>query len=268
MRRTKEEAERTRRRIMAAALRVFSRNGIARTTIGQIAHDAGVTRGAIYWHFSDKQALLRAIRESVSLPLLDQSDLTLLRDGGGDPLDCIERFLTTLVRAIDRDPATRRALDVMSFKCEYVGELAAERGALVRNTSRLLKGLENAYLRSRERGLLRGELSPQVAALETVAFLSGLVRLLLLDGAGAIVRRRALLVIRAHVRSRRAPGAQPDRERTTVSARQHAERIEVRGAIFRTQRGATTGQRGPADAKRCNRSSMAMRATHRAGGKS
>ena len=257
MRRTKQEAEKTRRRIMAAALRVFGRNGIARTTIGQIAHDAGVTRGAIYWHFSDKQALLRAIRESVSLPLLDQSDLTLLRDGGGDPLDCIERFLTALVRAIDRDPATRRALDVMSFKCEYVGELAAERGALVRNTSRLLTGLENAYVRSRERGLLRRELSPQVAALETVAFLSGLVRLLLLDDAGAIVRRRARIVIRAHVRSRRAaPSAQPDRERTPrVSARPHTERIEGRGADVNASSPPV-------------RSSMAMRATLRAGGKS
>ena len=204
MRRTKEQAEKTRQRIVSAALRVFSRGGIARTTIGDIAHDAGVTRGAVYWHFADKQALLRAIRDSVSLPLLDQSDLTLLHDDGAEPLEAVERFLIAFVRSIDRDRATRRALDVMSFKCEYVGDLAIERSALVRNTNRLLKGLASAYARARRRGQMRAELTPQVAAIETVAFLSGLVRLLLLECAGTTLRGRAESVIRAHVQSRRA----------------------------------------------------------------
>ena len=63
MRRTKQEAEQTRRRIMSAALRTFDRHGISRTTMEHIADAAGVTRGAIYWHFADKQALLAAIRD-------------------------------------------------------------------------------------------------------------------------------------------------------------------------------------------------------------
>jgi len=203
VRKTKAEAEKTRRRIMASALRVFDRRGIARTTLEQIAKDAGVTRGAIYWHFTGKQDLLRAIRDSVSLPLLDQSDLTLLQAGDDDPLERVQRFLAGLVRTIDADSRTRRALDVMSFKCEYVGELAAERGALVRNTDRLRAALEHAYTRSRERGILRDDLSPQVAALETVAFVSGLVRLLLLDAARTGMRKWSLGVIRGHVQSRR-----------------------------------------------------------------
>jgi TetR/AcrR family acrAB operon transcriptional repressor len=235
MRRTKEEAAKTRRRIMESALRAFDRHGIARTTIGDIARDAGVTRGAVYWHFSDKQALLRAIRDSVSLPLLDESDLTLLSDAGGDPLLRIERFLVAFVRSIDRDRATRRALDVMSFKCEYVGALATERGALVRNTNRLLKGLESAYVRARDRGLLRGELSPHVAAIETVAFLSGLVRLLLLDGAASALRGGAPDVIRAHVQSRRAPAARAGAER---AARVPRTPREVRGNVAALRAGA------------------------------
>ncbi len=204
MRKTKAEAEKTRRRIMASALRVFDRRGIARTTLEQIAKDAGVTRGAIYWHFKGKQDLLRAIRDSVSLPLLDRSDLTLLQGGDDDPLERVQRFLTGLVRTIDADSQTRRALDVMSFKCEYVGDFAAERGALVRNTDRLRAALEHAYTRSRERGILRNDLSPQVAALETVAFVSGLVRLLLLDTTRNGMRKWALGVVRGHVQSRRA----------------------------------------------------------------
>ena len=107
MRRTKEEAEQTRRRIMQAALRTFHRRGIARTTLEQVARAARVTRGAIYWHFSGKQALLRAIREDVALPLVDQGDFTLLDRAAADPLARVERFLLDLLRAVAEDEHTR-----------------------------------------------------------------------------------------------------------------------------------------------------------------
>src|ERR1700682_4788066 len=93
MRRTKHEAEQTRRRIMAAALRTFNRRGISRTTMEHVAAAAGVTRGGIYWHFTATQALVAAIRDDVSLPLIDRADFTLLSDRGHDPLERIERFL-------------------------------------------------------------------------------------------------------------------------------------------------------------------------------
>ncbi|HWI13830.1 MAG TPA: TetR family transcriptional regulator, partial [Burkholderiales bacterium] len=86
MRRTKEQAQQTRRNIMAAALRTFNRRGIAHTTMEDIAAAARVTRGAIYWHFAGKLALLRAIRDDVSLPLVDKADFTLLNDRESDPL--------------------------------------------------------------------------------------------------------------------------------------------------------------------------------------
>src|SRR3954469_17783700 len=115
MRRTKEEAEQTRRRIMSAALPVFDERGIAHTTMEHIAEAAGVTRGAIYWHFSGKQALLAAIREDIAIPLVDKADFALLSDRDADPLQRVERFLVDLISGIDRDSRTRLACSVMSF---------------------------------------------------------------------------------------------------------------------------------------------------------
>src|SRR5262245_55644181 len=126
MRRTKEEAEQTRRRIMAAALKTFQAKGIARTTLEQVATAAGVTRGAVYWHFEDKRKLVRAIREDVTLPLLDRSDFVLLEEAAAPPLERVERFLLQFIELLERDPRTRATLDVMSYKCEYVEEMARE----------------------------------------------------------------------------------------------------------------------------------------------
>jgi TetR/AcrR family acrAB operon transcriptional repressor len=54
VRRTKEEAAATRDSILDAAEILFAKNGVSRTTLQHIATAAGVTRGAIYWHFVDK----------------------------------------------------------------------------------------------------------------------------------------------------------------------------------------------------------------------
>ncbi len=203
MRRTKEEAEQTRRRIMAAALRTFNRRGIARTTLEQIAEAASVTRGAIYWHFSDKAALLRAIREDVSLPLVDQSDFTLLNETAREPLDCVEQFLLDLLSAVEKDEHTRLAFSVMSFKCEYVGELVSELKEYVRKNERLCGALTRTYAEARRRGTLRKGMMPRLAALETIVFVAGLMRLWLLDETRSGVRKAARALIRAHVDGRR-----------------------------------------------------------------
>ena len=55
MRKTKEEAALTRKRLLEAAVRVFSEKGFTASKLSEIADKAGVTRGAIYWHFGNKE---------------------------------------------------------------------------------------------------------------------------------------------------------------------------------------------------------------------
>lgn len=54
MRRTKKDAEQTREEIFRAGIKVFARKGYAAATLTDVAKEAGVTRGAIYWHFKSK----------------------------------------------------------------------------------------------------------------------------------------------------------------------------------------------------------------------
>ena len=69
VRRTKEEAQETRSQILDAAEQAFYERGVARTTLADIAGRAGVTRGAIYWHFSNKSDLLQALLDTLHEPL-------------------------------------------------------------------------------------------------------------------------------------------------------------------------------------------------------
>jgi len=204
MRRTKEEAARTRQGIVEAALACFDRHGIANTTLEQIASEANVTKGAVYWHFRGKREILHAIREEVSLPLLDRADCTLLHAASRPPLDRVASFLEGMMETVETDPRTRQALTVMQFKCEYADELAQELDDMNRNNDRLVKALEETYKEARKAGTLNPALTPRIAALDTIAFLAGLVRLSLLDRTRNGMRKNASNLIRSHVASRRA----------------------------------------------------------------
>ena len=60
-RRTKEEAAKTRARILASALSLFAKKGYTHTTFTDIAARLKLTKGAVYWHFESKEALLVAL---------------------------------------------------------------------------------------------------------------------------------------------------------------------------------------------------------------
>lgn len=57
-RRVKEEAEKTRARILASALDLFATRGYEHTTFTDIAGRLKMTKGAVYWYFESKEALL------------------------------------------------------------------------------------------------------------------------------------------------------------------------------------------------------------------
>ncbi len=206
MRRTKQESERTRQKILAAARRVFARQGVTRTTLEEIAAAAGVTRGAIYWHFANKTALFFAMREQIAVPMIDQIDLALLHADRSDPLEGVARFLRGILESLESDVAARQTLQIMGFKCEYVGELDRELVLQRLRCSELVSKLSEAYRRAGRAGSLRAGLSPTIAALETCTFLIGLARLWLLDAKGSLVRRVARRLIAAHVAKHRRGG--------------------------------------------------------------
>src|SRR2546428_10640050 len=59
-------SEPSRKQLMAAAIDSFARLGYQGTSIDRIARDAGVTKGAVYYHFRDKEELLfEAVKDRI-----------------------------------------------------------------------------------------------------------------------------------------------------------------------------------------------------------
>jgi AcrR family transcriptional regulator len=65
MSRRQEYSASTRRALVEVATELFTRRGYARTSLDEIVAGARVTKGALYHHFSGKQALFEAVFENV-----------------------------------------------------------------------------------------------------------------------------------------------------------------------------------------------------------
>ncbi len=205
VRRTKENSQETRRAIIAAAREVFYHKGVTRTSLEQIAAAAGVTRGAIYWHFADKAELFYAMRDEVQLPLVDCCEVAL--EGACETLDSLDRighFLNVVVGSIAKDKATRRTFQIVSFKCEYVDEFARDLETACSMHADLRAKLAALYREAQRRGILRDGLTAARAASDSMIFLSGLIRIWLVDESGTLVRKNARRLIVDHIEGKRA----------------------------------------------------------------
>lgn len=118
VRRTKEEALETRNRILDAAEDVFYARGVARTSLSDIAQAAGVTRGAIYWHFRNKADVFAAMCERVKLPM--ETMCTPLGVEADDPLGELRTVGNFLLRQLVEDAHWRKVFEIMFNKCEFV----------------------------------------------------------------------------------------------------------------------------------------------------
>ena len=101
MRRTREDAQQTREEIFHAGVEVFAHKGYAAATMGDIAAKAGVTRGAIYWHFKNKEAFFT---ETLSrLHSAYDEMIQLVMDADDEPLEAISLTVKTLITKYVRD---------------------------------------------------------------------------------------------------------------------------------------------------------------------
>jgi AcrR family transcriptional regulator len=100
-----EQAETTRTALLAAARTLFAEWGYGGVGTEEIVHRAGVTRGALYHHFSGKEDLFRAVYEEMERELVEQIAAQAL--AAGDPVAVLHAGARAFLDAC-QDPAVSR----------------------------------------------------------------------------------------------------------------------------------------------------------------
>lgn len=176
VRRTKEEAEQTRERLLDTAEQVFLQDGVARTSLQRIADAAGLTRGAIYWHFKDKAELFNAMMERVRLPCEAAHDAQaqgLTPDT--DPIETLRDFAWVPIARMLDDERTRRVFTIAIHRTEYSDEM---RPALERHTAAIedfRARAERLIAAGQARGLLDPAVQARAASIGFIALIDGML---------------------------------------------------------------------------------------------
>jgi len=175
VRKTKEDALATRDSILDAAAILFAEHGVSRTTLQHIATAAGVTRGAIYWHFEDKGAMFNAMMERAAMPL--ESAMALLdQPDSADPLGDLREYAVCVFRLTVDDPKARRTFEIATLKMEYTGEMSAVRERRAHNQAEWIRRTESRVRLGIKIGQIKPTVKPRAVALGMWALMDGLIR--------------------------------------------------------------------------------------------
>ncbi len=187
VRRTKEEAEQTRCNILDAAEHVFHAQGVAGTSLQEVALAAGVTRGAVYWHFNDKADLFNAMIDRVSLPFEETTE-ALDHAEAAQSLPALRAHLALILQRMAEDEQARRVFEIALHKIEYSGEMMRVRERRLQARATHLALLERALMVARRARLLKATQSGRQMAIGLHALLDGLVQNWMLDPASFKLR--------------------------------------------------------------------------------
>jgi TetR/AcrR family acrAB operon transcriptional repressor len=173
-RKTKSQALETRQHILDAAVREFSARGVSSTSLTDIANAAGVTRGAIYWHFRNKVELFNAIWEAYESQI-KVLELEYQTKFPNNPLRILREILIYILVATVTDPQRKALMEIIFHKCEFVGEMTSVHEA---RKSLYMEGygkIERILERCIKEKQLPATLDTRQAAVILRAYLTGLM---------------------------------------------------------------------------------------------
>jgi len=173
-RKTKSQALETRQHILDAAVSQFSVRGVAATSLTDVANAAGVTRGAIYWHFKNKVELFNAVWEDCESQI-ERLEVEYQTKFPNDPLRVLREILVFLLRATVTDPSRRSLMEIIFHKCEFVGEMSSVHEARKALYMEGYGKIEGILHRCIEQEQLPGSLHTRQAAIILRAYITGLM---------------------------------------------------------------------------------------------
>lgn len=180
MRRTKAQAQETRESLLRAALDTFALRGVTRTSLHEIARAAGVTRGAFYWHFKNKEdlfdALFQHIFDDVCQPLDED-----IRTGAPDMLETLRHALVKLYERQLHNDLHRKFSRILHLQCEHTEDNAAILAVMDRYLQVWRSQVSAALTLCVQQGTLPADLDIAAATLHLKSQLFGLTHLWLLQ---------------------------------------------------------------------------------------
>lgn len=165
--------------LLNAAIEQFALRGVSSTTLTDIADAAGVTRGAVYWHFASKSELFNAMwQEQQSLRELLHYQLQQVECE--NPLENLRNTFIVGLQYIAKNPKQRALMQILYHKCEFSTEMIAE-PEIRRKIGFNYEYIRNLLQTCIRHGILPAETNIEIILIILHGALSGIIKNWLMD---------------------------------------------------------------------------------------
>ncbi|MBM7413579.1 MULTISPECIES: ScbR family autoregulator-binding transcription factor [Nocardiaceae] len=159
-----ERARRTRAAIVEAAAYEFSKRGYTAASVNTILEGSRATKGAMYFHFSSKEELARAVLQTAMEKYVAIMDVE--RPDGVDALEWLHSLIFQLARSFDENVVVRAEFRLV-VEPEFHASIREGAGAVWGRTAHKLAA------EAHETGLLRPDIDPRMFTRVLVTSLAG-----------------------------------------------------------------------------------------------
>ncbi len=175
MRCTKEDAEETRRQLLRSALDVFAERGYAATRLSEIAEAAGLTRGAIYWHFKNKEDLFLELIRSRIDPFIQVVDHILARGFGA--LETLKAIVSEVPTALIHSVELLAYQKLMFIHSRHIGAFPQLEQLMGEELDQLKKRVAEVVRKGQQNGEIVG-VNAEAVVISLMALMVGLAEML------------------------------------------------------------------------------------------
>lgn len=174
MRRTKEDAEKTRQTVLEAALKLFSRDGYSLTTLSRIAKEAGCSRGPIYWHFQNKDDLYEAVLAYSQEPL--EALVAECHQMRETPVEAMDRFIEQWLGLLVNNRKYRQSFEILLNKTELTDAMSRTLKRERALTKSIIALFQDLVERTAEQDLITTKEDPRDLGLLSYTYLMGITQ--------------------------------------------------------------------------------------------
>lgn len=166
--RAEEAKAATRRRILDAAVDVFSRHGYHQTAVDEIVRRSGTSKGAVYFHFPSKEAIFFAVVDEFARLLERRIDEAIAGQRGA-----VRRVTAAVEVALETLARHRKLAKIFLVDAVGLGPPFAERVVAIHQR---FTDLVQRYL---DQAVAEGDLEAQDTALAAIVWFGAVNELLL-----------------------------------------------------------------------------------------
>src|SRR5260370_11290707 len=156
----------TRKAILDSCLQLFAKHGFSTTSIDDIAGAVGITKGAVYWHFTSKKELFEAILEQIRTRWQEVVQHPLSKETS--PITRLETLFTCYQTLFTEAPDI--CLFLQRILLEQHKEFSPQVARVFAQTARFISRILDD---GKAQGLFRADLDPVVTAHMILASVSG-----------------------------------------------------------------------------------------------